>query len=190
MLPFMRKFVLSFVWILFSFILSYGQNIGIGTNTPSEKLHVAGNIKADMAILNSIKMATNAGAGKILTSDASGNATWQVGLTKITSVWKNAYDAPSRDTTIDGTLTKVYFVAAPELTAAMLATATVNVYFKVGNVGPYQLPYISNAGGRANAIQAILCPGKIMITRPTFNETSPNNINLPSTLLFRYTIIQ
>ena len=130
---------------------------------------------------------------KVLTSDISGNGSWQVlptTLTKITSAWKGPFDTPSRDSTIDGTLTKVYYVAAPELTAGMIASATINVYFMVGNVGPYQLPYISNAGGRANAIQAILLPGKIAITRPTFNETSPNNINLPATLQFRYTIIQ
>lgn len=189
-LPTMKKIILAFVWILFSCILSHAQNIGIGTNTPTEKLHVVGNIKANTAVLSGIKMASGAGAGKVLTSDAAGNASWQVPLIKISSVWKSPSDAPSRDTTIDGTLTKVYYVSAPELTPTMINTANVSVYFKVGGVGPYELPYISNAGGRANAIQAILRPGKIAITRPTFNETSPNNINLPATLEFRYTIIQ
>ncbi len=189
----MRKFILVLLVIVVSCKLSLAQNVGIGTTTPSEKLHLAGNIKADTVKVDVLKIGPNAGVLKVLTSDISGNGSWQVlpfTLTKISSVWKRAYDAPSRDTSIDGTSTKVYYVAAPELTAALIATASINVYFRVGGVGPYLLPYISNAGGRANTIQAILLPGKIAITRPTFNETAPNNINLPATLEFRYTIIE
>lgn len=47
-------------------------NTGIGTTAPIEKLDVNGNIKSTGFILP-----TNAAAGKVLTSDASGNATWQ-----------------------------------------------------------------------------------------------------------------
>jgi hypothetical protein len=46
--------------------------VGIGTTSPSEKLEVAGNIKTTGFI-----MPTGAGAGKVLTSDASGIASWQ-----------------------------------------------------------------------------------------------------------------
>ncbi|MEO6720064.1 MAG: FG-GAP repeat protein [Ferruginibacter sp.] len=55
----------------------FSQNVGIGTASPNEKLHVAGNIKADTLKPNAIKFTTNAGTGKILTSDAAGNASWQ-----------------------------------------------------------------------------------------------------------------
>jgi hypothetical protein len=53
------------------------QNVGIGTNTPTEKLQVAGNIKADTVKPNAFKLSPDAGTGKILTSDATGNASWQ-----------------------------------------------------------------------------------------------------------------
>lgn len=55
----------------------FSQNVGIGTTNPVEKLHVAGNIKVDTAKPNALKLVTNAGVGKILTSDAAGNAIWQ-----------------------------------------------------------------------------------------------------------------
>ncbi|WP_462222659.1 hypothetical protein, partial [Ferruginibacter sp.] len=56
---------------------AFSQNIGIGTTLPNEKLHVAGNIKADTVKPNAIKLAPNAGTGKILTSDAAVNSNWQ-----------------------------------------------------------------------------------------------------------------
>jgi|GEM_PF-1166374 len=49
-------------------IFNNGANVGIGTTTPSAKLDIAGNIK--------IADGTQS-AGKVLTSDASGLATWQ-----------------------------------------------------------------------------------------------------------------
>lgn len=57
--------------------ISVAQNIGIGTSTASEKLQVAGNIKTDTIKPNAIQLTSNAGAGKILTSDAVGNGSWQ-----------------------------------------------------------------------------------------------------------------
>ena len=50
-----------------SLILGNGANVGIGTSTPSAKLDIVGTMQlAD----------GNHGAGKVLTSDAAGNATW------------------------------------------------------------------------------------------------------------------
>jgi hypothetical protein len=56
-------------------------NVGIGSSAPAEKLDVNGNIKATGFVLP-----TDAGPGKVLTSDATGNATWQA-ATGTSSGW-------------------------------------------------------------------------------------------------------
>ena len=66
-----------FLAALFASASVLAQNVGIGTPTPTEKLQVAGNIKLDTIKPNAIKLPPGAGNGKILTSDAAGNASWQ-----------------------------------------------------------------------------------------------------------------
>ncbi len=70
-------FFLSITFFLDFNNTATAQNVGIGITTPAEKLHVAGNIKADTIKPSVLKVATNAGTGKVLTSDATGNASWQ-----------------------------------------------------------------------------------------------------------------
>ncbi|MEM9887457.1 MAG: tail fiber protein [Bacteroidota bacterium] len=55
-----------------SVVLGNAADVGIGTNTPDEKLHVIGKIKMEDG---------NAQAGYVLTSDADGVGTWQVNVT-------------------------------------------------------------------------------------------------------------
>ncbi|HMT35913.1 MAG TPA: hypothetical protein PKC41_08645, partial [Chitinophagaceae bacterium] len=55
------------------------SNVGVGTNTPTEKLDVIGNVKADTVKANVVQVTPGAGAGKVFVSDANGNGSWQTG---------------------------------------------------------------------------------------------------------------
>jgi len=56
-------------WIANSLLFNDNTNIGIGTATPTAQLHTSGSVKFEGA--------GTPGEGKVLTSDASGNATWK-----------------------------------------------------------------------------------------------------------------
>jgi hypothetical protein len=61
----------------------FSNNLGIGTASPTATLHVAGDIRA-----NNIQLTTGAADGYVLTSDASGNATWQAPSGGGESLWQ------------------------------------------------------------------------------------------------------
>ncbi len=71
------SFLPAILFSTLSVCTTNAQNVGIGTTTPAEKLHVAGNIKADTLKPAAFTLTPNAAAGKILTSDGVGNASWQ-----------------------------------------------------------------------------------------------------------------
>jgi len=61
-------------------IFDDGTNVGIGTTTPTAKLHVNGTFRL---------VDGTEGAGKVLTSDASGNASWQTPSLSLNINWIN-----------------------------------------------------------------------------------------------------
>lgn len=154
------------------------QRVGVGTSTPTAKLDVIGSVK--------ITDGTE-GVGKVLKSNAVGYASWQPLV--VASTWKTI-NAAAIDSTIDGTALKVGHISAPEITTTDLDNATITVYFRVGSLGPYQLPYISDAGGKTNQISAMFQAGSIIITRHSFMQTGVNMVGLPQSLEYRYTIIR
>jgi hypothetical protein len=97
-------------------------NVGVGISSPSEKLEVNGKTKT-----TELQVTTGSGVGKVLTSDASGNATWQTPAagTVNTSVETTVYnlatgiqnqqvDFPTTNVTVPatGTYLITYFVDA------------------------------------------------------------------------------
>ncbi len=117
-----------------------------------------------------------------------------------TSPWMTSPNE-SVDATIDGTCLRTRILPIPQLTADMFNNAMVTVYFRVGSIGPYQLPYISDAGGATNQIHWIMKGvGEITVFRHTFNSCrftsgvaesypgEPVMINIPQSLEYRVVI--
>jgi hypothetical protein len=165
------------------------QNLLVDNN-----IEVSGSVKA-----LSIQMTQGASAQKVMTSDASGKGIWVFPDSVYSSPWVTSpYN--SRDTVVDGTCLRVRHIDAPEITSYILNNKLITVYFRVGSIGPYQLPYTSEAGGATNAINCIFQQGKIILYRHTFNTCRYNSgiaesypgqpvmINLPQSLEYRYVI--
>jgi hypothetical protein len=72
-------------------------NVGVGTKQPSEKLDVVGTVQ-----MTGFKMPTGANDGFILTSDASGNGTWQASSGGISGTGANNFIPKFTDTTSIG----------------------------------------------------------------------------------------
>jgi len=143
-----------------------GNTVLSGTDAPAADLGVVGDFYVDITT-NSIygpKSSSGWGSSTLLVGPAGANA--EVKYT----TWFNA-DATldSRDTTIDGTCFKIRHKIIESLTSDAINEGAVLVYMRAGKIGPYPLPYISDAGGATNSIGFILKQGKLFTYRHTFN---------------------
>jgi hypothetical protein len=118
------------------------------------------------------------------------------------SPWFTDPTASAENNTTDGTCLRRRTINRPDLTADVINKSMIVVYFRVGSIGPYALPYISDAGGATNQIGFTLdFVGKLRVFRHTFNSCrfdsgvaasyvgEPVMVNLPSSLEYRYVII-
>jgi hypothetical protein len=118
----------------------------------------------------------------------------------ISSAWKTA-STTVRDSTVDGTCVRVRHFTAPELSSEILNKGQMITFFRVGLIGPYQLPYFSDAGGATNQVNCIYNLNKIIVYRHTLNTCRFNSgiaatfpgqpvmVNLPLSLEYRYILI-
>jgi len=124
--------------------------------------------------------ATGATGANGATGDAGPKGTANV----IYSAWVTANTF--RDTTIDLSLMRAGNVTAPQIVDSILNKGAVMVYFSFGSTA-FLLPYTSYAAGKPSTISYTPLPGKILITRFTYDNS--NAAVLPVTLLYRYIII-
>lgn len=164
------------------------KRIGIGTNTPLAKLDVVGTaIIRDSLLVD----------GSIRSPGIDGS------IAKVGSIYSSPWiTSPyaQRDTTVDGTCFRLRQLDVPLLTNAVLNSKLITVYFRIGSIGPFQLPYISDAGGVTNQVNCFFKEGKIFVYRHTFDNCrftsavpeafpgQPLMINIPQSLEYRYVI--
>lgn len=161
--------------------IAHDGKVGIGTGSPAYPLDVAGRINSNVGFsINGVPLAT--------------------GYYYYASPWMNSPTA-SVDSTVDGTCLRTRRLPIPQLTSDMFGDALVTVYFRVGSIGPYQLPYLSDAGGSANQIHWFMKKaGEIIVYRHTLNSCrftsgdpeaypgEPVMINIPQSLEYRVVI--
>ena len=136
------------------------SKVGVGTITPSATLDVNGTLKI---------RGGSPGIGKVLTTDAYGNASWSQKV--FSTGWiQAAQNIAARDSVIDNTYVKYYNLAVPQLTEDILQNKHFTTYMRVGTIGPIMLPYLSEAGGNDNQIFCKYSVGQVTIFRNTLKS--------------------
>ncbi len=185
-----------------------GKSVLSGSAAPAPALGTIGDfyINISTKVIHGPKTAAGWGAGTSLIGPTGaqgiqgiqGNAGTPAQV--IYSPWINS-PYSSRDTSIDGTCLRVRHLDAPSLSSPILDQGVMITYMRVGSIGPYMLPYTSDAGGATNMINCIFRLQKIFVYRHTFNTCRYNSgipevfpgqpvmVNLPQSLEYRYVLI-
>ncbi|WP_291516006.1 hypothetical protein [Bdellovibrio sp. ArHS] len=121
-------------------------NVGIGSVSPTAKLEVNGAAGATLKIVD-----TNQGAGKVLTSDANGVASWAVaGGAWVTSAKTANYTVTTADKS-------TYFKGTGSITFTLPAAATAGAGFMVGfkNAGTGTVTVQANGAETINTVNSV-----------------------------------
>lgn len=146
-------------------ILEQGEGVaprvGIGTGTPTAKLHVAGDLRTD-----EFKMPTGAQSGHVLTADANGTGTWQAptgggGGGPVADITSQAFTYYDGVETVGG-------VVQPLDALKTNATGTT-----AGNI---DTTYVYKADGRLDYYAEAKTSGSRVFT-PVYDAVNPNQIN-------------
>jgi hypothetical protein len=155
------------------------SKVGVLNENPAFTLDVTGQVNSSQYLINGSNLQFDSG--------------WVTSLTS------------SVDTSIDGTCLRSRRLVFPELTNNIIlgTHGSAILYFRVGSIGPYLLPYISDAGGATNQVHWLQKkPGEIIVYRHTFNtcrfnagipEVFPGQpvlVNLPQSLEYRLVIFK
>jgi len=153
-----------------------GSQILTGFGIPNASIGASGDYYLDKSGFAIYGPKTTLGWGLALSLQAPSNAFY--------SGWNYARNL--RDTVMDGSNFSIADLPAPALSANLLNTAIVHVYFAFAN-GIHPLPYTSFSGGKQNTISYHPRVKHFMITR--FTSDNSNSVQLSSMVQYRYLII-